>query len=108
MSAIKNEIEKREIESISALKKSLNDDYSTKLFISHHLTEINSEYWIEHLGCAKPNSIDIINILVLKEHWGGDADIDIFDFTLPDNVTDYVLSVSFDDSGKINEISMDS
>ena len=47
-------------------------------------------------------------MLVLREHWGGDDEIETFDFTLPEDVTDYVISVRFDESGQVEEISMES
>ncbi|MUI16138.1 DUF2004 domain-containing protein [Massilia dura] len=34
--------------------------------------------------------------------------MDVFDFSLPDDVTDYVISVRFDDSGEVENISMES
>lgn len=40
--------------------------------------------------------------------WGGDNDLDTFDFTLPDDVTQYVISVSFDETGAVEGISMES
>jgi hypothetical protein len=49
-------------------------------------------------------------MLDLRSHWGaGDAEgIDAFDFTLPGGVTNYVISVRFDDKGDVAEISMES
>jgi hypothetical protein len=50
---------------------------------------------------------------VLRSHWGDDDDgdeegIDTFDFTLPDEVTDYVISVRFDEDGEVESVSMES
>jgi len=47
---------------------------------------------------------------VLRSHWGDDDDngLEVFDFTLPDDVTDYVISVRFDANGEVEEISMES
>jgi hypothetical protein len=47
-------------------------------------------------------------VLVLREHWGGPDELEHFDFTLPGEVTDYVVSVRFDAAGKVAEISMES
>ena len=47
-------------------------------------------------------------MLVLKSHWGGDDELDVFDFTLPEEITDYVLSVAFDESGAITGMTMES
>ena len=35
-------------------------------------------------------------------------EIETFDFTLPEDVTDYVISVRFGGSGQVEEISMES
>lgn len=50
----------------------------------------------------------MLDLLGLRSHWGGEDEIDIFDFTLPDQVTDYVLSVRFDEAGQVAEIDMES
>lgn len=80
------------------------------MFVSHHLEEVDASYWKKHLGAEKPNPSQILEILVLRSHWSDDDDdgIQVFDFTLPDDVTDYVISVHFDDAGEIDEISMES
>ncbi|MCC2606971.1 DUF2004 domain-containing protein [Planctobacterium marinum] len=35
-------------------------------------------------------------------------DSEVYDFTLPDEVTNYVVSVSLDDDGEIEDITMES
>ena len=54
--------------------------------------------------------MQVLDILVLQSHWGEDDDdgIDTFDFTLPDEVTNYVLSVEFDENGNVFGVSMES
>ena len=49
-------------------------------------------------------------ILTLRSHWSEDDEqgIDTFDLTLPNDVTDYVISVSFDEKGKVVEITLES
>jgi hypothetical protein len=34
--------------------------------------------------------------------------METFDFTLPDGVTNYIISVKFDEAGEVSEISMES
>jgi len=46
--------------------------------------------------------------LVLRSHWGGAQDIDVFDFTLPHEATNHVISVRFDDNGAVKYISKES
>ena len=49
---------------------------------------------------------------MLRSHWGDEEEdedgIDTFDFTLPEDVTDYVISVHFDEEGAVDDISMES
>jgi hypothetical protein len=47
-------------------------------------------------------------LLVLRSHWGGDDEIEHFDFTLPEDATQYVIAVEFDESGNISNIVMES
>ena len=49
-------------------------------------------------------------VVELQSHWSDDAEdgIDIFDFELPGNVSNYVISVQFDREGSITEIVMES
>jgi hypothetical protein len=44
----------------------------------------------------------------LRSHWGGLDEIDNFDFTLPEGVTHYAISVRFDGAGEISGITMES
>ena len=80
---------------------------SINLFIEHHLEELPSSYWQQHLGCGAPEPAAILGLLQLRSSWG-EGEIEYFDFTLPDEVTDYVVSVHFDDAGAIDSISMES
>jgi hypothetical protein len=45
---------------------------------------------------------------VLQSHWGGDDELKTFDFTLPDDATNYLISVRFDEDGDVSGISMES
>ena len=106
-----NEVTRRENLARAAIHQSFitpEDESSTILFLTHHLEEMESEYWQKHLGTIKPEQNRILDILVLRSHWGGDDDLEIFDFTLPGKVTDYVISVSFNESGEIDDITMES
>ena len=109
----KDEALRREIAARAAIKQSFGtgeDESGADLFTSHHLVELESEYWQKHLGTSRPEPIRILDILELRSHWGDDDDngLDVFDFTLPDDVTDYVISVRFDETGEVEEISMES
>ena len=58
----------------------------------------------------------MLSILKLRSHWSEDDDeededgegMDFFDFSLPGDVTNYVISVEFDEEGGVAEITMES
>lgn len=107
------EIEKRTKLALSAIKAAYGtsgDEFGATMFVSHHLDELDSSYWEKHLKTASPEPILVLDILTLRSHWGDEDDdgIDTFDFTLPDDVTDYVISVRFDENGTIEDITMES
>jgi len=114
MSANTKEIEKRIEVALSAIKAAYgtsDDEFGATLFVSHHLEELDASYWEKHLETASPDPIRVLEMLTLSSHWGDEDDddgIDIFDFTLPGEVTDYVISVSFDDNGNVENITMES
>jgi hypothetical protein len=106
-----DEIKKREAAAIAAIKKAFgtaDDESGATLFVSHHLEEIDSAYWKQHFSTETPDPHRILDSLVLQSHWGGDDEIDTFDFTLPEDVTNYLISVSFDDAGEVSDITMES
>ena len=49
----------------------------------------------------------MIGLLAFQSSWGDD-DLENFDFSLPGGVTQYVVSVHFDEEGDIDGISMES
>jgi hypothetical protein len=69
------------------------------------LIELDVEYWKKYTDKEMPTPEDILNIIELKEIWD---DGNTFDFTLPDEITDYVVSVSFNENGEIQDITMES
>jgi len=83
------------------------DGDSVALFVAHHLEELPADYWREHAGADAPASSAVLELLQLREHWGNN-ELEHFDFTLPGDVTDYVVSVRFNESGEVEEISMES
>lgn len=106
-----DEIKRREAVALAAVKQAFgleNDKFGATLFVSHHLGELGSAYWQKHLSTEAPDPRLVLDLLVLHKHWGGEGEIDRFDFTLPEGVTDYVISVTFDDNGDVAEIAMES
>ena len=82
---------------------------SITLFVEHHLAELEADYFSNTYGTAMPEAIQIADSLVLVDSWSSEDDghIDVFDFSLPDNVTNYLLSVRFS-GDKVEEVSMES
>ena len=113
MSANTKEIQKRTEVALSAIKAAYgtsDDEFGATLFVSHHLEELDASYWEKHLQTASPDPIRVLEMLTLRSHWGDEDDdgIDTFDFTFPGEVTDYVISVSFDENGNVEDITMES
>ena len=77
------------------------------MFVKHHLAELSQDYWKERLGTASPEPTTVLGLLELRSHWG-ENETENFDFSLPGDVTDYVVSVHFDDAGEVDGISMES
>lgn len=108
-----DEIIRREKLAIEAIRRTFgteDGEDGANLFVSHHLDELYSEYWHKHLGTKTPDPVRILDILKLRNHWSGDDDngLENYDFTLPDDITNYVICVSFDNEGEVRNISMES
>ena len=106
MSILKN----REKLALNAISKAFGTEAgkdSINLFVEHHLEELPESYWVQHLGSKTPEASAVVKLLALSS-WQEDDEIDDLDFTLPGDVTDYVVTVHFDDSGNVDEISMES
>jgi len=105
-----SEVEKRQKLALDAITQAFGTEAgedSVNLFVEHHLQELPHSYWQQHLGSKTPEPAAIVGLLQFKSSWG-EGDIEYFDFTLPDEATDYLVSVHFDDAGAIDCISMES
>jgi hypothetical protein len=102
------EIERRTTLALSRIKRGRSS--SVSLFVSHHLAELDAAYWEERTGTPKPDAKQVLELLQLRSHWSPEDEdgIEIFDFTLPGEVTNYVISVQFDEEGNIQGIEMES
>ncbi len=97
-----------EVKALEEIKKSFGTEqgeFEIDLFVSHHIEELPKSYWQKHLGTEIPSSEQVIGLLILGSKWD---DEEIYDFTLPEEVTDYVVSVSFDEDGLVQCIEMES
>ncbi|MBW8777541.1 MAG: DUF2004 domain-containing protein [Stenotrophomonas sp.] len=103
-------IEERKALALSAIKESFDTkagEDGVTLFVDHDLEEVEASYWKQHLGNEKPERSAVLTLLVFKSSWGRD-DAEYFDFTLPEETTNYVVSVHFDREGTIYRIEMES
>jgi len=79
--------------------------------MEHHLQEISPQYWQHHTGLTRPEAKQVIELLSTQrflDFHSVEENDDSIDFSLPENVTDYVLCVSFDEDGNVEDISMES
>jgi hypothetical protein len=111
MSSNPDEVKRRELAARDAIKRAFEtdeDEASARLFVSHHLAELDAEYWKRHLSAESPAPRAVLDLLQLRSHWGGDEEMETFDFTLPEDVTNYVICVTFGDEGEVADVSMES
>jgi len=108
MNSVSARIESRKKTAIQAILRAYNAESEVGLFVSHHLEEIDSQYWLEHLNTSKPTLNQVLDMLVLRSHWDGENEDRIFDFTLPNEITNYVISVCFNDDGVVDDVVIES
>ena len=111
MPANPNEIKRREAAARAAIQKvfgTAEDEFGATLFVSHHLEELDAGYWKKHLFTETPEPRRVLELLELRERWAGPDEIDTFDFTLPEEVTQYVICVRFNESGEVSDVTMES
>ena len=84
---------------------------AVELYVEHHLEELDKSE-IEKVFGSKNVDINLFLSKLVLTRIGIYADRDdgfaIFDFTLPGNITDYLIVVTFDQNGIISDISMES
>src|SRR5207248_362401 len=84
---IQTKSKRREDAARAAIKRAFgtaDDEFGATLFVSHHLEELDSSYWKKHLSTEAPDPRRVLELLELRSHWDGDDEIDVFDFTLPE------------------------
>jgi len=112
MAAGTSKFERRRVAALAAIKGAFaaEGDDDVSLFVSHHLDELDGDYWRQQLATPRPTPEQVISLLELRSHWSeaNDEELDTFDFTLPGDVTNYVIAVEFDEDGKVEQISMES
>ncbi len=75
------------------------------MFVSHHLNEVEESYRQKYVKTPHPELKRVLDILELQSHWRDEEEdgLDVFDFTLPEKITNYVISVRFGETGEIEK-----
>lgn len=82
---------------------------SIVLFASHHIDELDAESLISATGHAKPDQGTLLSKLILLDSWEDeDTGAINMDYTLPNDVTTYMLCVKYDKAGELLGIEMES
>jgi hypothetical protein len=83
-------------------------------YLSHHAEELEEKDLLQAFGVADPDELTIdhlLDALQLKRiglHPGSDTYAAVFDYSIDEKVTDYLLAVEFNEDGEVFDISMDS
>lgn len=94
----------RQQAALYAIKNSEGTPYwegGVKPFLSHCIDEVDSEYWVSEMGTPNPSYSDILELIMFKEYRDNNQALD---FTLPENVTAYVIRVSFNEDDEVADI----
>lgn len=97
-------------QAIKSLYGKPEGEHGPTLFVSHHLNEIEPTYWLRTVGVERPKPEQVLDALLLVDSWGsGEGEsVDTFDFGLPEDASNYLLSVRFGDDGQVLAVSMES
>ncbi len=95
-------------------------DYSEKpegtvgIYLSHHAEELSEKELLKIFGIDDPDDLTIdhlLDALQLKRiglYPGDESFVAVFDYTIDEEATDYLLSVTFDKDGEVAGLSMES
>jgi hypothetical protein len=103
------EYERRKRAAMEAIRSAFGrteDEYGGTLFVSHHLEHLDGNYWLKQLGSDRPEPNRILDLLEIQSD--PEDGLETLDFSLPESVTNYVICVTFDSDGKVEDISMES
>jgi hypothetical protein len=90
------------------------DESATRMYISHHLSALPDSSFAEIFGSAQREGIgtaDFLSRLSLVRvglYPESEKSHAVFDYSISTAATDYVLAVSFDGSGRVSKVSMES
>jgi hypothetical protein len=84
------------------------------IYLSHHAEELGEKDLLRIFGIEDPDDLDInhlLEALQLKRIGlcpGSEGFCAVFDYTIDEQATDYILAVEFDNDGEVVGLSMDS
>lgn len=87
---------------------------SSSLYLSHHADEFSDEEREKYFGSKDAKSLGVDQLLKaihLKRiglYPDSDDNVAVYDYTIDEDATNYVLGVEFDESGEVLRVSMDS
>ncbi len=84
----------------------LKKNETIELYIEHHLEEIPQIEWEKIFGKI-PNQEEFIDLLELQSSYEYEGFI-FYDYSLPKDITDYVICIKTDKNNTLIEISMES
>lgn len=105
-----NQKEKIVLTKIRSLYGTPEGEFGPTLFVSHHLDEVEKADWLTVLKTENPTPQQILESLVLVDAWSttDNETNNTYDFSLPGNVTNYLLSVRFSEDDRVEDVSMES
>lgn len=89
-------------------------DGSSNLYLSHHAEDFSDDERLEHFGTADAAGLGVdqllksIHLARIGLYPASDDYVAVFDFTIDEELTDYILAVEFGKDGSVTGISMDS
>ena len=109
MKDIPAEFERRAEAALAAIQGAYGtpeDEYGGTLFVSHHLEHVGEDYWLKHVGSASPEPKEVLGLLEI--HSDLEDGLEVLDFSLPGEVSNYLICVTFGEDGDVEGISMES
>ncbi len=79
---------------------------SVDQFVQHHLDELEPAWWQAHLGTGVPDARSMLGLLEHTTLFDDGNGLQV-DYGLPDDVSDYRLTVHFNRDGAVTAIVLD-
>ena len=83
-------------------------------YLSHHAEELSEKELLKIFGITDPDDLDIhhlidaLQLVRIGLYPGAEGYVAVFDYTIDEEATDYLLVAEFDGDGEVSGISMDS